>query len=385
MSDRPPFLNNACVRRTLNRFLDKLDNQTFEERSNRLVETIDTKHFPELYSPKEPGEDDVTWHHLRELEAHGVISFERTRKRGLSAVASWEHTRIVALPAGEALIREWLGRPVVDEEMARWQKALIPHLTAFREPGLIRPGNLGRLAQYDPGAVIERLASIPKVLSERSLTLYQLSAQLFWGDSKALRGKEKLIDQLFDIQVAQWLARPVLIEGTYRHGCDGVLIVENMDTFVAASTGQIKSAENLTILYAQGFKGTTSRIRTQSMARFYWSDSPFPDPQWLFQFQQAWFSRSEFPVPIYYFGDLDPAGLTIYRHMRQIFPEIQPWKTGYNGLVEALKRGDGHPMNFADKGEQGLLPDTGCSWMDSCVTPVMKQTNLCVDQEYFQD
>jgi hypothetical protein len=221
------------------------------------------------------------------------------------------------------------------------------------------------------------------MLAARPLTLYQLSAHLFWGDSKALKGKERLLDQLFSIEVTQMLSRPVLIEGTYRPGCEGILLVENMDTFLAASNGQIQSAENLTVLFAQGFKGTTSRIRTKGMARFYWSDSPFPEPQWLTNFQEAWFGTSTFPVPIYYFGDLDPAGLSIYRQMRATFPEIKPWEIGYKALVKALERGHGHALALAEKANQGSLPDTGCPWMESYVTPVMKDTGLCIDQESF--
>lgn len=383
MTDRPPCLKNTCVRRALNRYLDMLDKQPFEGRSKRLTDRILPKHFPELFSPREPGEDDVTWHHLTQLEALGIVTFERTRTRGVGSDAPWEHTRIVIAPEGEPLMRDWLDRPVVDEESLRWQEAVSPFRHAFEVPELIRPANLGRLTQYKPAAVVERLAKIPEMLAASPLTLYQLSARLFWGDSKALKGKERLLDQLFSIQVTQMLSRPVLIEGTYRPGAEGILIVENMDTFLAASNGQLKSAEDLTILFAQGFKGTTSRIRTKGMARFYWSDSPFPDPQWLNHFHKAWFGTSKFPGSIYYFGDLDPAGLSIYRQMRITFPELEPWKTGYEGLVKALEGGHGHPLALAEKTNQGSLPETGCTWMEAQVIPVMRETGLCIDQEFF--
>lgn len=78
MTDRPQCLNNSCVIRTLHRYLDKLDKQPFDARSNRFTESISQNHFPELFSPKEPGDDEVTWHHLSQLEEYGIVEFERT-------------------------------------------------------------------------------------------------------------------------------------------------------------------------------------------------------------------------------------------------------------------------------------------------------------------
>jgi hypothetical protein len=154
-----------------------------------------------------------------------------------------------------------------------------------------------------------------------------------------------------------------------------------MDTFVAASDGRIPGVEGFTVLYALGFIGASSRIRSAGMARFFWSSSSPPDPHWIDQFMKGWRGETAMPIPIFYFGDLDPAGLRIFAQMRTTFPEIGPWKSGYQLLINRLIEGEGHSLDESGKEQQGRIIRTGCPWMDQEVIPVMEDTDLCVDQE----
>lgn len=377
----PAFVRNPCVRRCLTRFLDLLDKVGFDDRSQRLVEPVTPPKYPELFSPKEPEDDEVAWHHLEQLAREGVIQIERTQKRGLSQLRPWEKTRIVFLPEGEAKARDWLNRHNADPEMEQWAEAAHQFASNFQDLTILKPSSFSSLRPYPAFDVVSRLARLPGLLSERKLSLYQASAILFWGDSKALRGKEKILTQLFGRDFFEMEQRPILIEAAYKTGSEGILVVENMDSFVAASDDRIPGVEHLSILYAQGFKGAASRIRDPRVTRFYWSASALPDPHWARQFQDSWFSEGPVSQPMYYFGDLDPSGLRIYANMRQAFPDMRPWEQGYQLLIDRLRSGEGHRQENTGKSQQGDLINTGCAWMDRVVVPVMKETGLCVDQE----
>lgn len=381
MNDVPRYILNPCTRRCLNRLLDLVDKMSFKNRTQRVTESITESRFPELFSPKEPEDDEVAWYNLTRLSEQGVIDIERTRKRGLSTVAPWEHARIVFLPEGEESVRQWLDRPAGDPALEAWQREADYYREQFQDLTILKPSSFSSLSHYPAREVIARLAKLPDLLSRSRLSLYQASAALFWGDSKALRGKERILNQLFGQDLMALEARPILIEGSYRPECQGLLVVENMDTFVAAADGRIPGVEAFTVLYAQGFKGTASRIREPGMARFYWSSSPLPNPEWLDRFMRGWCGHSDLPVPIYYFGDLDPAGLRIYAQMRQAFPSLRPWQPGYHLLTERLLAGEGHQLKASGKEAQGRVMLTGCPWIDQHVIPVMEKTGLCVDQE----
>jgi len=114
MIDVPGFIHNPCTRRCLNRLLDLVDKTSFDDRKKRISELITEGLYPELFSPKEPEDDEVAWHNLTRLSEQGIIDIERTRKRGLSTIAPWEHARIVFLPEGEESVRQWLDRPAGD-------------------------------------------------------------------------------------------------------------------------------------------------------------------------------------------------------------------------------------------------------------------------------
>lgn len=379
--EAPGFINNPCTRRCLNRFLDLLDKVGFEDRSQRLTEALTARKYPELFSPQEPEDDEVAWHNLMLAKEAGIIDIERTRKSGLSQLAPWDKARIVFLPAGEEPVRAWLNRPYGDPVLEAWQSEAEQFQEFFQDLSILKPTSFPSLSHKSPREVIERLARLPALLASSRLSLYQASAALFWGDSKALRGKERLLSQLYGQDVMALESRPILIEGAYRPGCTGVLVVENMDTFVAAADGRIPGIEEFTVLYAQGFKGASSRIREPGLTRFFWSSAPLPDSHWLNAFMEGWFGGGNLPIPMYYFGDLDPAGLRIYAQMKQTFPNLSPWKSGYRLLLERLEAGEGHGLEESGKSAQGDVGMTGCPWMDQEVVPVMRETELCVDQE----
>lgn len=380
-NDIPNFVFNPCVHRCLSRFLDLLDKAGFDERSQRVTETISSSKFPELFQPSEPGDDEVAWHNLILLEDNGVVSIERTRKKGLTQLLPWEHARLVFHPEGEVLARQWLNRPTEDPVLDAWLSAAEEYKDHFQDLSILKPTSFPSLSHQTPVEVVKRLSMLPDLLAQSRLSLYQASAALFWGNSKALRGRERTLNQLFGKDVLALESRPILIEGAFRSDCEGLLVVENMDTFIAATDGRIPGSDKFTVLYAQGFKGASARIREPGMARFYWLSNSAPTHEWLEQFMSAWNGIGNLPVPIYYFGDLDPAGLRIFSQMRQVFPEIQPWKTGYELLLKRLDKGEGHVPEDSGKLGQGSVTNTGCQWMDEVAIPMMEKTGLCIDQE----
>jgi hypothetical protein len=93
------------------------------------------------------------------------------------------------------------------------------------------------------------------------------------------------------------------------------------------------------------------------------------------------FGRSEAPLPAYFWGDLDHAGMRILTAMRMSFPELSAWQPGYAPMLDKLLAGEGHSPDAADKQGQRPISATGCKYADSQLLPVLQDKCAFVDQE----
>lgn len=229
-----------------------------------------------------------------------------------------------------------------------------------------------KLPHGELAAALARLALDPSMAA--GLTPRQLSSLAFMGHSKILDDKERFLDQIGAL--ARMLPAPLLFNVSLPPPSiplDGLLFVENQDTFLMLAKNHA-IAHGLAILYAQGFKAGTARLRSAS-AR---SISYLQGAERAFELEAALSDRG---TPCYFFGDLDFSGMGILGSIRVNYPNAMAWRPGYDAMLAVLEAGGGHLPAEADKEGQRDPGSTGCDYADSILLPALRARGRMVDQE----
>src|SRR5690606_17626938 len=99
----------------------------------------------------------------------------------------YENAQLRLDPSCEALLRDWLDRPRVDPRRRAWQNALSGHEAHFQDGGAALLDAQPALAGESPEDMVGHLVLAANLL-DSDLTLRELSARCFRGDSKFLDG-----------------------------------------------------------------------------------------------------------------------------------------------------------------------------------------------------
>ena len=145
--------------------------------------------------------------------------------------------------------------------------------------------------------------------------------------------------------------------------------MENQDNFLRL----VESPPTLhALLYSGGFRASAGRLNS-GHTRF--AFLPGSDTQ---DFHDRWLSALS---PAYFWGDLDFAGMSILKALRQTFPQLEAWKPGYQPMLVQLHCGGGHLPEQAGKERQIDPGETGCVYSDSELLPALRDKQRFVDQE----
>jgi hypothetical protein len=377
----PAYLQNSDIREMFHWFLDRLDYIPAAQRTNRISRVISPKHFRRLFIPDEPDDDEVLWKLILRCQTDGLIRVSSDKKRLDPGHPPWHGKRITFHQECEASLRRWLNRPAIAPDQAQWCRALKANADAFVRPDLLeRPVFTG--TGKSPEQIISRLAKIPAQVKDRPMTVRHLSALLFWGDSKVLKGREQWLCDLLGLPQAAIAQRILPVDVTFpSRSPAGVLMVENLDSYFSACMGNWPECDNLIKIYTQGFRGTAPRIRNPACARLHFSDQCTPATSVLTAFRNDWLNGSAFAYPVYFCGDMDWAGLSIFRALKSVFPELEPWKPGYKLMLRVAEQGGGHTPEMADKTGQAPIGTTLNPWLDMHILSFLKSRNIFVDQE----
>lgn len=377
----PAYLEKPDIRRMFHWLLDRLDNLPPERRARRISRSVNSKHFQTLFEPAEPDDDFVLWELINRCQKEGLIRIKSERKRRDPNLPPWIDMRIEFHIESEPILRQWLNRPAMTPEVKQWLFALKKNEHAFDRPDLLaRPVFtwLGKPADE----IISRLAAIAELVKDRPLTTYQLSSRLFWGSSKVLKGKEQWLSELLGLPEGAIAQRMLPVEVTFSSGPPtGILMLENLDSYFSACNGNWPGCDHFIKIYTQGFRGAALRIRDPACARLHVSDQSLPGLARLAVFRNEWFRGGSFSYPVYFCGDMDWAGLSIFRALKPVFPGLKPWKTGYERMLRAVEQGCGHSPEMAGKTGQTPVDTSDDAWLDTHVLGYLKTNNRFVDQE----
>jgi hypothetical protein len=84
---------------------------------------------------------------------------------------------------------------------------------------------------------------------------------------------------------------------------------------------------------------------------------------------------------VYFWGDLDFAGMDILKTLKAVFPQARAWEPGYARLLDRLRAGHSHAPEDARKSGQADPGTTGCAYADAVMLPALREFGRCVDQE----
>ncbi len=310
-----------------------------------------------------------------------VLQIRLSTKRKKQFETEYEGSHVELKLSAVPQVRNWLGLPAFDEYRLSMQDAVYRQRTVFADHGasLLAAMQYLKVPDKTTDDVIAAFARIPQ-MGEHCLSLRELSASCFWGDSKYLDNRQDLLEKLFPPVMLSLSRRTRLLQVKLPAHIEGVLIIENQDTFVRACLGRLQHAENLAIVYGAGFRATAEDIRMRDRVIFSTLESS-GTAEVRFRFEDAWFGDVH-PLPVYFFGDLDYAGMAILASLRRQFGGAQAWQPGYERLLRHLLTGAGHSAEQADKALQKAVSATGCEYADSKLIPALRKTGRFIDQEF---
>lgn len=373
MLDRPPWLEEQPgIEKLLHTVIDRRNKNPD---SNPVIK-LNKKNLPELF---ELGENsDLIWKLLKSLfdQDNSIFKFNPYKKRNQHDPV-YTNASIKFLPHAEAQLRQWLNRPVQPSELQLWQTTVEQHKNKF-------PGEVERLygskilvSGKTAEDIIEGFLEINKYLNDE-LTLRNLSARCFWQDSKFLDNREELIRLLYpQLKIT---TRPVMVSVYLPETIHGILFIENQDSYTQAMRAVPKKVKNMVLVYSAGFKLSAQRIRNPDGVSLHFHDQSSQQLQQ--QFLSWWYDNGQNNWPVYFWGDLDYAGMDILANLKLRFETIEAWKLGYQPMLELLLSGGGHTAEATGKQGQKEAGETACVYADEILIPALISSGRFVDQEW---
>jgi hypothetical protein len=368
--ERPRWLDEEVeISALLHAALDRFDRQRGVDRQRR-ISLAAQDHLPSLR--RTDAAADQTWSLIQDLDRRGVLTIRRSARSPYDV--DWTGTKIAFAPEVEETLRIWLGRDWSEPAALVWRRAIERHAASFHDAGAALATQRIVIENRSADEIVGALAAAARMTVP--MTLRQLSATVFWGDSKILDDRGELITALLPrLQIRE---RTLVVAAYLREHCRGVLFIENQDTYTAAVAGIPEEARELALVYAAGFRGTAARIRSRSGSLLHYAGpggSGFVET-----FDAWWYDGGPALGPAWFWGDLDFAGMQILKGLRERFEGMRAWRTGYEPMRIQLETGGGHGGKIGDLGRQVDPVLTGCEYADAVLLPVIRLHGQ-VDQE----
>lgn len=371
---RPTWVDEEpLIQSVLGRFLDQV------ERSVKPSYRITKKSTPELYDYQDD-DPKYLWDLFKSLDnEYHVLTIKKQRAK--SGHESFENAQLFFNLDKEPLIRSWLNRPAFDPYTLTWNDSFAKVCDVFEDGGeaLLTPLRVeGKTAN-------EVLQSFAKLANEitTSQTLRNLSAKCFWGDSKFLDSKLKLVQALFPRASHTILPRPIMMNISLPEQIEDIIFIENQDSFLMLKQLAEKDPRFLktAFVYSSGFKGTSSTIRKRGQVVF--SCLSNPNSTAFSDFENWWFDSDteSSNIKSYFWGDMDYAGMGILSSLRKSFRHVVCWPMGFNRMLDFHQHGHGHQIRDSKKMQQLDPGTTGCSLADNIILPEIRRSQRFLDQE----
>ncbi len=352
------------LRQLLDWFLDRLE----QPRTRAVTRLVKKSTVPALF--RFDDEADYRWQLVERLESEYRVFTIRYKKIARAHQVRYDNAQLRLHAESEDLLRHWLERPRIDPAQAAWREAVTGCSSHFDDGGAALLAAPMASDGYSPEELVHALAAVGSWL-DRGLTLREIAARCFRGDSKFLDGRQDLLAKSFGRALTGIEPRPLLLVAFAPAEFERLLIVENQDSFLRLAT---RPPRAYGLLYSGGFRASAQRLASSS-TRFAFLPGSDSD-----RFGQLWLNQS---LPVSFWGDLDFSGMAILKALRHSLPALTAWRPGYAPLLDLLQNGDGHSALQAGKTGQTDPGDTGCDYADTVLLPALRQYQRFVDQERF--
>ena len=375
MTTPPVWLNDTPeILWLCNWFINRLNERPASARTKLVVITLNEKNIPGLFVQGEAA--DRLWDLIKSLEEdHQVFHIQKKNQKDPFS-PEYTRARLTMRNGGEDILRSWLQRAKGLSPLQAWRKVVAENQHRF-------PGKTDKLSTHhivlhgmENINIIDALANLAEY-QQVGLSLRQLSSRCFFGDSKFLDGREELISELYpDLCI---ITRPVMVNIFIPETVQGILFIENQDSYTRAIAGNLVVCNDWVLVYAAGFKGSAARIRQLDGVSLHYHCKSNNAIQK--QLEAWWFAQQVSEWPVCFWGDLDYSGMGILKALKQRFDVVRAWQPGYEPMLKFLQQQKGHQPVMTDKQEQQDPGTTGCDFADKILLPAIRQEKQFVDQE----
>jgi len=368
--ERPLWLDEeAEIRVLLSAALDRFDRQRGVDRQRR-IHLAALEHLPSLQ--RADAAADQTWAMVVELERRGVLAIRRAA-RGPYDV-DWLAAKIAFSPEAEPTLRNWLGRAWNAPAAVAWRRAVERYSDSFHDAGAALLPQRIIIENRSAEDIVAALAGAAKLTMP--MTLRQLSATVFWGNSKILDDRGELVAALLPhLEIRD---RTLVMAVHLPPECRGVLFIENQDTYTTAAAGTPVEARELALVFAAGFRGSAARVRSRSGSLLHYAGAG--RLEFAERFDSWWYDNGAAFGPSWFWGDLDFAGMHILKTLRDRFAGLCAWAPGYESMRVQLQMRGGYGARIDDDKGQVDPILTGCPYADSALLPAIRRHGQ-LDQE----
>ncbi len=366
------LLQDSSIAKVCHNLLDKLDKQPIGERSNNMYVLINSKQFPELFSPSTVDEDlrlEVKIHALIEI---GLFDIKQIKKKAHLPLSERE-AKLIFHSKFEDSLRIFYNRDTIQNT---WLEALNKEKILNKNLLIFFQNNPIKIKNKSDDEVVHQLLKWTQNIKSNSAR--KESAKCFWGLSKIFDNQEsyKIYFELEDIPISLLVYMQTAI-------VEEVLFIENKDTFYEICDSGHAAFKNSVIIYASGYMASAKRIRQRRGSKMYLELNSKHTIESIEKFTTWFYGENSEDISVYFWGDLDYEGMNILKALKVNFDNIDAWEKGYDLMLEEVKKSFGHTPEMAGKERQVLLNENilGCSYADRSVVPILSKEALFIDQE----
>ena len=361
--DRPQWLDEEVeISALLHAALDRFDRQRGVDRQRRITLAAQN-YLPSL--GRADAAADQTWSLIQELARRGVLAIRKASRSPYDF--DWQGAKVMFAPEVEETLRVWLRRDWSEPAATVWRRAIERYAAKFHDAGAALLSQRIVIENRSADDIVAALAAAADI--RVPMTLRQLSATVFWGDSKILDERGELVAAL--VPHLEIRDRALVIAVHLPERCKGVLFIENQDTYTAAAAGTPTEALEFALVYAAGFRGTAARVRNRLGSLLHYAGPGLREL--ASRFDAWWYDSGTGFGPAWFWGDLDFAGMQILKSLRSRFEGLEAWPVGYDPLRVQLQVGGGHGARADDSKGQVDPVLTGCAYADSVLLPAIRR------------
>lgn len=375
----PRWIQSPAVQQLLHNVVDRLDRAQAQGKANLRALKLDARLFPAMFHAELESEREELWGLVEQLCALGWISI-KLDKAQIGQATYERNPRLEVLDAVQ--LRTAAGRlERLKGPTERWREAVFTQLQASLETREAVSRYLVDIPGRSPEEIVQQLNKL-HTLANEPLLLREVSARLFWGQSKVLDNRQGLVAALLGVDECPFPEMPVQLQVFLPpDGFNGVLFIENLSSFERATREHEGRYKGLALVYAAGFKGSARRLRRKEGVSLYFAEHGSLASEERAKFKHWLFEGMDLQAA--FWGDLDYAGMAILKSLRHSFPGLAAWEQGYAPMVLSLGQGRGHAPGAAGKSLQKPVDATGCDYADSVLLTTLRIQGRFADQEGF--